>query len=41
MVVRTNFVFDYQTGREGGDGGMGMCGAGNFVGIVCEAHAAG
>ena len=39
----THVAFDYQIGREGGHGGMGIgvWGAGNFVGIVREALAAG
>lgn len=39
----THLAFDYQIGREGGHGGMGIgaWGAGNFVAIVREALAAG
>ena len=39
----THVAFDYQIGRESGHGGMGIgvWGAGNFVGIVREALAAG
>jgi hypothetical protein len=39
----THITFDYQIGRESGHGGMGIgvWGAGYFVGIVCEALAVG